>query len=62
MTLKQMLLLMDVPEDKIDLTIFDNVLWLIKNLGIKNKHHKYYGTVIWKLRWIEKENNSGPRG
>lgn len=56
MTLKQMLSLMDLPKNRLDLTKLENIRWLVRNLGIKNKHHKYYGTCIWKLKWILSEN------
>lgn len=50
--LKRILLTMEVPPARLDLTKFSNVLWLNRNLGARNLKHHRYNDAMKRIRYI----------
>ena len=55
MTLEQILADMDLPEQRRDITRFDNVRWLLRNMHFRNSGHKHYKKAMELLKKMSKE-------
>ena len=54
MTLEQILADMDLPEMRKDVTRFDNVRWLLRNMHFRNSEHKHYKKAMEVLKKASK--------
>ncbi len=55
--LKTFLEQMDVPESRMDTFRQENIRWLARNLGIRNKKHPMFLTAMELIKWILKNEN-----
>ncbi len=54
MTLNELLKSMDIPEFRRDITKKENVLWLLRNLGIRNSNHENYSEAMSLLKKLSR--------
>lgn len=47
--IKDMLIQMDVPSERLNLTTA-NLQWLLRNLGVRNNRHKKFGDCIGRIQ------------
>lgn len=54
--LQVILLTMDIPESKYDVSKIENVRWLQRNIGIRNSKHKDINKAIELIKFLLKNS------
>ena len=50
--LKEILDTMDIPESRRDINKPENISWLLRNLGIRNKENKYFQDAVKLIKML----------